>query len=101
MTWPFPTPGRHARAAAGAAVLHDDAPRAPVDAAAARAIARRGLARGLGDGAAYALAGGLGLMLAEPPGYASPLYPSAGIALAATLTFGRSPCRACCSAPSR
>jgi PAS domain S-box-containing protein len=40
--------------------------------------------------AAYALAGGLGLLLAEPPGYASPLYPSAGIALAATLTFGRS-----------
>ena len=26
---------------------------------------------------------------AEPPGYASPLYPAAGIALAATLTFGR------------
>ena len=40
--------------------------------------------------AAYALVGGIGLLLAGPPGYASPLYPSAGIALAATLTYGRS-----------
>ena len=38
---------------------------------------------------AYAAAGALALMLAGPPGYASPLYPSAGIALAAVLTFGR------------
>jgi len=44
----------------------------------------------LATAAAYALVGGLGLLLAGPPGYASPLYPSAGIALAATLTFGRS-----------
>ncbi len=38
---------------------------------------------------AYAAVGALALMLAGPPGYASPLYPSAGIALAAALTFGR------------
>jgi PAS domain S-box-containing protein len=33
--------------------------------------------------------GWLALLLAVPPGYASPLYPSAGIALAAVLTYGR------------
>ena len=43
----------------------------------------------LATAAAYAAVGGLGLVLAEPPGYASPLYPAAGIALAATLTFRR------------
>ncbi|MDZ7592873.1 MAG: CHASE domain-containing protein [Rubrivivax sp.] len=43
----------------------------------------------LATAAAYAAVGGLGLVLAEPPGYASPLYPAAGIALAAALTFGR------------
>jgi PAS domain S-box-containing protein len=37
---------------------------------------------------AYALVGVLALKLAIPPGYASPLFPSAGIALAAALTFG-------------
>ena len=43
----------------------------------------------LGTALAYAAAGALALMLAGPPGYASPLYPSAGIALAAVLTYGR------------
>jgi PAS domain S-box-containing protein len=38
---------------------------------------------------AYAAAGLLALLLAGPPGYASPLYPAAGIALAAVLTCGR------------
>ena len=38
---------------------------------------------------AYAAVGALALMLAEPPAYSSPLYPSAGIALAAVLSFGR------------
>ena len=38
---------------------------------------------------AYAAVGALALLLAGPPSYASPLYPSAGIALAAVLTFGR------------
>jgi len=38
---------------------------------------------------AYALLGAVALALAGPPGYASPLYPSAGIALAAVLCHGR------------
>jgi PAS domain S-box-containing protein len=38
---------------------------------------------------AYAAVGTIALWLAIPPGYASPLYPSAGIALAATLVYGR------------
>ncbi len=38
---------------------------------------------------AYAAVGALALGLAGPPGYASPLYPSAGIALAAALRYGR------------
>ncbi len=43
----------------------------------------------LGTALAYAAVGALALMLAGSPGYASPLYPSAGIALAAVLTYGR------------
>jgi PAS domain S-box-containing protein len=46
------------------------------------------LQRMAGTALAYALVGWLALFLAGPPGYASPLYPSAGIALAATLTYG-------------
>ena len=38
---------------------------------------------------AYAAVGTLALLLAGPPGYASPLYPSAGIALAVVLRYGR------------
>ncbi len=38
---------------------------------------------------AYAVVGWAALALALPPSYASPLYPSAGIALAAVLVFGR------------
>ena len=38
---------------------------------------------------AYLLAGKLALVLAVPPSYAAPLYPSAGIALAAALMHGR------------
>ncbi|WP_428420175.1 CHASE domain-containing protein [Methylibium sp.] len=37
---------------------------------------------------AYVLVGAASLQLAIPPGYASPLFPSAGIALAATLVYG-------------
>ena len=37
---------------------------------------------------AYALTGVLALQLAIPPGFASPLYPSAGIALASVLVYG-------------
>ncbi len=38
---------------------------------------------------AYALTGWLALRLAFPPSYAAPLYPSAGIALAAVCAYGR------------
>ena len=41
-----------------------------------------------GTALAYGLVGWVALWLAVPPGYASPLYPSAGIALACVLTFG-------------
>src|SRR5712692_88931 len=37
----------------------------------------------------YVIAGGLGLMLAVPPGYASAIFPPAGIAVAAMLVLGR------------
>ncbi len=37
---------------------------------------------------AYLLAGLAGLMLKIPPGYAAPLYPAAGIALASVLVYG-------------
>jgi signal transduction histidine kinase/CheY-like chemotaxis protein len=38
---------------------------------------------------AYAVSGKLGLLLAVPPGYASPIFPPAGIAVAAMLIWGR------------
>jgi PAS domain S-box-containing protein len=38
---------------------------------------------------AYALVGWIALRMAIPPSYASPIYPSAGIALAASLVYGR------------
>lgn len=38
---------------------------------------------------AYVASGKLGLMLALPPGYASPLFPPAGIAIAAAFVGGR------------
>ncbi|MFZ4860311.1 MAG: MASE1 domain-containing protein [Desulfuromonadaceae bacterium] len=38
---------------------------------------------------AYALLGALGLMLAIGPGYASPIFPAAGLALVAALLFSR------------
>jgi PAS domain S-box-containing protein len=37
---------------------------------------------------AYGVTGWMALWLAIPPGYAAPLYPAAGIALASVLTFG-------------
>ena len=37
---------------------------------------------------AYAVVGAAGLTLAIPPGYASPVFPAAGLALAAVLRFG-------------
>ena len=44
---------------------------------------------GLGVWAAYLVAALLALRVAIPPGYASPLYPAAGIALAAVMVYGR------------
>ena len=38
---------------------------------------------------AYALLGAAGLTLAIPPGYASPVFPAAGLALAGALWWGR------------
>ena len=38
--------------------------------------------------AVYAAVGWLALKLAVAPSYASPMYPPAGVALAATLVFG-------------
>ena len=40
-------------------------------------------------GTAYAICGLLALHIAIPPGYVAPLYPPAGIALAAVLIYGR------------
>ena len=36
----------------------------------------------------YVISGKLGLLLAVPPGYGSPVFPPAGIAMAAMLTWG-------------
>ena len=52
------------------------------------------LARGpslwyLGLTVAYAVSGKLALLLAVPPGFASPIFPPAGIAVAAMLIAGR------------
>ncbi len=38
---------------------------------------------------AYLLVGAVGLTLAIPPGYASPVFPAAGLALGSVLRFGR------------
>jgi integral membrane sensor domain MASE1 len=38
---------------------------------------------------AYVVSGKLGLMLALPPGYASPIFPPAGIAIAAAFISGK------------
>jgi len=43
----------------------------------------------VGTAVAYAVVGWLALQLALPPSYAAPLYPSAGIALAAAWVYGR------------
>jgi PAS domain S-box-containing protein len=58
-------------------------------AAEARLVRVPALTVALATAMAYGLVAAAALLLAGPPGYASPLYPSAGIALAATLTYGR------------
>jgi PAS domain S-box-containing protein len=47
------------------------------------------LALALPTALAYAAVAAVALLLAGPPAYASPLFPSAGIALAVTLVYGR------------
>src|SRR4051812_10537524 len=49
---------------------------------------RRGIAAMVGMAAAHAGSGGLGLLLAVPPGYSTAGWPASGIALAAVLAFG-------------
>ena len=49
----------------------------------------RSVQAGLLLAAIYVISGKLGLMLALPPGYASPIFPPAGIAIAAVLVAGR------------
>ncbi|MGH6977017.1 MAG: MASE1 domain-containing protein, partial [Stellaceae bacterium] len=51
-------------------------------------VTRRRLAAGLALAAAYAVSGGFGLLLAVPPGYATAVFPPAGIAMAAMLIGG-------------
>lgn len=54
-----------------------------------KALSRgRLLAAMAGVAAAYFVSGKLGLMLAIPPGYASPVWPAAGMAFAAVLLLG-------------
>lgn len=55
----------------------------------ARLSPAAGLAVALITALAYASVGWLALRLAIPPSYASPIFPSAGIALAASLVYGR------------
>ncbi|MBN8284871.1 CHASE domain-containing protein [Zoogloea sp.] len=47
------------------------------------------IGRTLSIALAYLVLGGLGLIFAIAPGYASPIFPASGLALAATLIFGR------------
>src|SRR2546422_767345 len=46
------------------------------------------LAAGLGLAAAYFVCGRLALLLAIPPGYATAVWPAAGVALAGVILFG-------------
>jgi PAS domain S-box-containing protein len=59
------------------------------DGAAADSSWRTAWSTAAGVALAYAVTGLLALNLAIPPGYASPIYPAAGIALVAVLVFGR------------
>jgi PAS domain S-box-containing protein len=62
---------------------------APSPAAPPTAAAPAGWMIALVTAGVYLAVGWLALALASPPGYASPLYPSAGVALAATVVYGR------------
>ena len=51
--------------------------------------------------AAYVFSGWLGSLLAVPPGYASAVFPAAGVALAALLLYGAPLAPGCGSARSQ
>src|SRR5579872_4828289 len=51
-------------------------------------MTHRRIAAGLTLAVAYAVSGGFGLLLAVPPGYATAVFPPAGIAMAAMLIGG-------------
>ena len=53
-----------------------------------RLLTLRRVAAGVGLAAAYVISGRLGLLLAVPPGYATAIFPPAGIAVAAMLIAG-------------
>src|SRR5437867_1401197 len=85
------TPNRAARASIAAApAISSTRSHLP-----ARRLPRRGIgsvsipmSRALGQSAAYFVAGRLGSLLAIPPGYATAIWPAAGLALAAALLLG-------------
>lgn len=60
----------------------------PISTASHTNVIGRGLASVAGIALAYALLGKLALLLAIPPGYATALFPSAGLAVAAVLLWG-------------
>ena len=65
-----------------------DAPASPAEPAEPMTLAL-GLRVSLLTALAYVAVGSAAILLAGPPGYAAPLYPSAGLALAAVLVYGR------------
>lgn len=70
----------------GASTLHQPTPPTPArQGPESKETSALGL---LSMAALYATFGGLGLALAVPPGYASPLFPAAGLALALALQYG-------------
>jgi PAS domain S-box-containing protein len=64
-------------------------PTPPERSASSPTLLWRWLLPALLTGVAYVVLGRLAVLLALPPGFAAPIYPSAGLALAATLVFGR------------
>lgn len=70
-------------------IVSERPPNPPTQRKQAPSLMRRLLAQNVLIAAGYTLTGWLALMVAVPPGYAAPIFPPAGIALAALLTFGR------------
>jgi PAS domain S-box-containing protein len=59
-----------------------------IDGSLSHVLTRRRIAAGVALTVAYVVSGRLGLLLAVPPGYATPVFPPAGIAMAAMLIGG-------------